>query len=344
MCSSDLDPKAIPWTHTTPLKCAMDAHFHHNLQPGDVVAWPTSLGWMMGPWLIFAALWNRATIALYDGAPTEAGFGQFVQATRVTLLGTVPSLVKTWRSSGVMDPFDWSAIKAFSSTGECSNADDMAWLMARGGHKPIIEYCGGTEIGGGYITGTLVQPARPATFSTPALGLDFVILDDEGREADFGEAFLIPPSIGLSTELLNADHYQVYEADVPRAGLRRHGDQLERLPDGYYRAHGRQDDTMKLGGIKVSSVEIERVLQTLPGVVETAAIAVPPPGGGPHQLVIYAVASPRLDWPAAMQAAIKEQLNPLFKIHDVVLTAHLPRTASNKVMRRVLRDQYQAKP
>lgn len=34
--------------------------------------------------------------------------------------------------------------------------------------------------------------------------------------------------------------------------LRRHGDEMERLPGGrYYRAHGRVDDTMNLGGIKV---------------------------------------------------------------------------------------------
>ena len=33
--------------------------------------------------------------------------------------------------------------------------------------------------------------------------------------------------------------------------LRRHGDEFERLPGGYYRALGRCDDTMNLGGIKV---------------------------------------------------------------------------------------------
>jgi len=33
--------------------------------------------------------------------------------------------------------------------------------------------------------------------------------------------------------------------------LRRHGDVFERNAVGYYRAHGRADDTMNLGGIKV---------------------------------------------------------------------------------------------
>ena len=49
-------------------------------------------------------------------------------------------------------------------------------------------------------------------------------------------------------------------------------------PPGIYRVHGRADDAMNLGGIKVSSAEIERVLNAMPGVVETAAIAVPPLG------------------------------------------------------------------
>ena len=39
----------------------------------------------------------------------------------------------------------------------------------------------------------------------------------------------------------------------------------------------------------MSSAEIERVLNAMPGVVETAAIAVPPLGGGPSLLVIFAV-------------------------------------------------------
>ena len=33
--------------------------------------------------------------------------------------------------------------------------------------------------------------------------------------------------------------------------LRRHGDEVESLPGGFYVAHGRCDDTMNLGGIKV---------------------------------------------------------------------------------------------
>ncbi|MDH3606000.1 MAG: AMP-binding protein [Acidimicrobiia bacterium] len=341
------EPKAIPWTHLTPIKAAMDGHFHQDVRPGDVLAWPTNLGWMMGPWLLFASLINRATIALYDDAPTTRWFGEFVEWADVTMLGVVPSLVRAWRESECMEELDWSRIRVFSSTGEASNRADMRYLMALAGGKPVIEYCGGTEIGGGYITGTVLQPCVPAAFSTPALGLDIVILDEEGAPAQQGELYLVPPSIGLSNELLNRDHHQEYFAETPAGPdnqpLRRHGDYFEHLDGPYYRASGRVDDTMNLGGIKVSSAEIERVAATVDGVRESAAIAIPLQGGGPSKLIIYTVVEPDADLETideSISSAIRDQLNPLFKVHSVIPIETLPRTASNKVMRRELRNDY----
>ena len=296
------DPKAIPWTQLTPVKAAMDGHFHHDIHPEDVVAWPTNLGWMMGPWLIYASLVNGAAMALHDDAPTGRDFADFVAEAGVTVLGVVPSLVAAWRSGGVLGPdaekpVDWTGLRLLSSTGEASNPDDMRWLMGVAGGKPVIEYCGGTEIGGGYITGTVLHDAVPSTFTTPALGWDLRLLDEDGSPAEEGELFLVPPSMGMSTDLLNRDHHEVYYAGLPAADvpLRRHGDHMERLPGGRYRALGRVDDTMNLGGIKVSSAEIERVVAGVDGVAEAAAVAVPPPGGGPSRLVVYAVPAPGID-------------------------------------------------
>jgi acetyl-CoA synthetase len=345
------DPKAIPWTHTTPIRAAADAWLHHDLRPSDVVAWPTSLGWMMGPWLIYATLINGATMAIYGGNPATRGMGHFVESVGVTLLGVVPTLVRSWRLTHCIAACDWSRIRAFSSTGECSNADDMLYLMHLAGWKPDIEYCGGTVIGGGYITGTLVQPAAPATFTTPSLGLDVVILDEAGKPASNGELFIVPPSIGLSRELLNHDHEEVYHLDTPPGPrgelLRRHGDQMEALPGGWYRSHGRADDTMNLKGIKVSSAELERAFAHVEWIRESAAIAVSPAGDGPSELVVYVVLRPGVEialpkLKSALQTALREHLSSVFKIHAVRVVEGLPRTASNKIMRRSLRARYEA--
>ncbi len=346
-------PKAIPWTHLTPLKAAVDGRFHHDVRPGDVVAWPTNVGWMMGPWLVYASLLNGGSMALFEGGPAGAGFCRFVERTGVTMLGVVPSLVRAWRAAEAADGSDWSRVRVFSSTGEASSRGDFLWLMSRNGYRaPVIEYCGGTEIGGGHVTGSVLQPASPATFTTPALGIDFVVLDGDGapaRPGETGEVFLVPPSLGLSQSLLNGDHHDVYFARCPRGPggevLRRHGDAMVRLPGGFWRAEGRADDTMNLGGIKVSSLEIERVAAAHPSVHECAAVAVRPGGEGADALVLFVVPVPgAAPDPAALrggiQALISRDLNPLFRVHDVVPLEALPRTASNKTMRRELRARY----
>lgn len=342
------EPKAIVWNHTTGIKAASDAFFHQNIQAGDVLAWPTNLGWMMGPWLIYAALINKASIALFTGAPKSRSYGEFINKAQVTMLGVVPTLVASWRVSKCMEGLDWSAIKVLTSTGECSNAEDMFYLMYLSGYKPVIEYCGGTEIGGAYVSSTVVQNNYPSLFSTPTMGLDFVILNEAGKEADIGEVAIIPPCIGLSTTLLNANHDHVYFANMPSSAsgkiLRRHGDMIKRYENGYYSVLGRVDDAMNLGGIKISAAEIERALSNMESILETAAIAITEGHNGPSQLVIFVVSNKQFAKEPLlkeMQMCINRNLNPLFKIHDIVIVQELPKTASNKIMRRKLREMYQ---
>lgn len=71
--------------------------------------------------------------------------------------------------------------RCFSSTGEASSVDEYLWLMGRAHYKPVIEYCGGTEIGGGFICGSLLQSQALAAFSTPAMGCTLFILDVDGN-------------------------------------------------------------------------------------------------------------------------------------------------------------------
>lgn len=350
------EPKAIPWTLAAPLKAAADGWCHMDIQKGDVVAWPTNLGWMMGPWLLYASLLNGASMALYIGSPLGPGFAKFVQDAKVTMLGVIPSIVRAWKTTNCISGYDWSTIRCFGSTGEASNADEYLWLMGRALYKPIMEYCGGTEIGGGFVSGSLLQPQSLASFSTPAMGCSLFIIGNDGNilppnVAGIGELALGPVMFGASSTLLNADHYNVYFKGMPVWNgmlLRRHGDVFELTSRGFYRAHGRADDTMNLGGIKVSSVEIERICNAVDGsVLETAAFGVPPLGGGPEMLVIAVVfkdcndsATDLAKLQKYFNSALQSKLNPLFKVSRIVPIASLPRTATNKVMRRVLRKQF----
>jgi acetyl-CoA synthetase len=350
------DPKAIVWTQTTPIKAAADAFLHHDVQPDDVLAWPTSYGWMMGPWLTYASLVNGAAMALYVGATQRRAYGEFVAEAGVTMLGVVPKLVRGWKSDRTMEGVDWSHIRRFSSTGETSSPEEMLYLMALAGYKPVIEYCGGTEVGGAYITGTMVQPCAPSCFTTPALGLDFVILDD-GRPASRGEVYLVPPSIGLANDLLNYDSLREYYAGAPPGPdgeiLRRHGDQVERLGGGYFRHHGRIDDMVNIYGVKSSAEEIRSVLAH-ELVSDAKPVAVDVGDTGRHSLVIYAVprdpsqvgnAALAARLRADFQRDIKERLNPLLAhVHDVVLVTELPQAGAGKTKTmKALRQDYESR-
>lgn len=127
------EPKAIPWSHTTPIRCAADAFAHHDVRERDVVCWPTNLGWMMGPWLVYAALLNGAAIALFHGSPIDRQFPRFVEQARVTMLGLVPTMVNAWRLSRVVEGCNWRRIRCFSSSGEASSPDAYHWLMSTAG-------------------------------------------------------------------------------------------------------------------------------------------------------------------------------------------------------------------
>ena len=173
------------------------------------------------------------------------------------------------------------------------------------------------------------------------------MLDENFKETNKGEMFIVPPIMGLSNTLLNKNHYNVYYKGLPKFKnkiLRRHGDELEQLYDGYYRAHGRVDDAMNLGGIKVSSIQIEEVINQLDFIKESAAIAISPKGGGSNKLVIYYVQnhanSSKDERLYKVKQIIKSKINPLFKVSDLIFLDKLPRTASGKIMRRNLRDDY----
>jgi acetyl-CoA synthetase len=183
------------------------------------------------------------------------------------------------------------------------------------------------------------------------MGMDLILLGDHGQPiepGESGEVFLIPPSVGLSETLLNQHHDEAYYRACPRGPggevLRRHGDRMERWSGGGFRAGGRSDDTMNLSGIKVSSVRLEKVLNDHEAVSESAAVGVQPEGQGAEKLVVFVVPAgsdaETTGLSRDLQRRLSTELNPLFRIHDVVVVNELPRTASGKVIRRRLRDQY----
>jgi acetyl-CoA synthetase len=202
-----------------------------------------------------------------------------------------------------------------------------------------------------------VAGLNQSIYLSAAMGLDFVLLDD-GRPASRGELFLVPPSIGLSNDLLNYDHLSEYFKDVPRGPegqrLRRHGDQVERLGGGFYRHWGRIDDTINLNGVKTSSEEIRSVIGN-ESISDSKPISIDTEGTGQHRLVVYAVPrDPKLAGStdlaerlrAEFERDIKQRLNPLLAhVEEVILVPELPQAGPGKTKTmRELRQEYATRP
>lgn len=92
-------PKGIAHTHASfPIKAAQDMAFGTDVGKGTRISWYTDIGWMMGPWLIYGALINGATICIYDGAPdypTPDRMWEFCAKHKVEVLGISPTLVRS---------------------------------------------------------------------------------------------------------------------------------------------------------------------------------------------------------------------------------------------------------
>ncbi|MEO7538530.1 MAG: AMP-binding protein, partial [Pyrinomonadaceae bacterium] len=92
-------PKGIAHTHASfPIKAAQDMAFGTDVGKGTRISWYTDVGWMMGPWLIYGALINGATICIYDGAPDYPNpdrLWEFTANHKVEILGISPTLIRS---------------------------------------------------------------------------------------------------------------------------------------------------------------------------------------------------------------------------------------------------------
>src|SRR5204862_5450300 len=97
-------PKGIAHTHASfPIKAAQDMAFGTDVGIGTRISWYTDIGWMMGPWLIYGALINGATICIYDGAPDYPKpdrMWKFCAKHKVEVLGISPTLIRALSNCG----------------------------------------------------------------------------------------------------------------------------------------------------------------------------------------------------------------------------------------------------
>ncbi|MGE0630386.1 MAG: AMP-binding protein, partial [Hyphomicrobiaceae bacterium] len=195
--------------------------------------------------------------------------------------------------------------------------------------------------------------------STEAAIITAMPLDVEGGEGSVGMA--LP---GIEVRLRNEDgrraatgigvletrghnvfrgYWRNADADVaafPEPGWFDTGDVAEIDGSGLVRLLGRNKDLIISGGLNVYPMEVETVLDTLPGVACSAVFAAPHPDFG--EAVVAAVEM-RNDTPfdeRGIIAAARERLAPYKTPKRVIVTDEIPRNRRGKVEKNKLRDQW----
>lgn len=353
-------PKGIAHTHASfPIKSAQDMAFGTDVGRGTRICWYTDIGWMMGPWLIYGALINGATICLYDGAPdypTPDRMWEFCARHRVEILGISPTLIRSLaareepreaNTAGPRTRHNLSNLRILASTGEPWNPAPWWWLFTEvGGCKlPIINYSGGTEIAGGILMGNPLLPQKPCSFPAPCPGMDVDILDEGGkavRHGEVGELVIKQPWIGMARGFWKERERYLESYWRRFKSIWVHGDWAMRDADGHWFILGRSDDTLKVAGKRVGPAEIESILVAHPDVAEAAVIGVPDELKGTI-IVAFCVLSGNKGAGVSEEdiksLVAREMGKPLApsRIHFV---AALPKTRNAKVMRRVIRAAY----
>ena len=333
-----------------PIKGAQDLAHQFDLGPSDSLFWFTDLGWMMGPWAISGALLRGARLVLYEGAPDFPGpdrLWSIVARHRVTHLGLSPTVIRALMAHGEepVRAHDRSSLRVLGSTGEPWNPDPWWWYfrVVGEGRCPIVNYSGGTEVSGGIVSGNLLGPIKPTSFSGPCIGTAADVVDEAGRSVRgaVGELVIRAPMPGM-TRGFWGDHEGRYESTYWSRfpGIWVHGDWARIDADGFWYIQGLSDDTLKIAGKRVGPAEVESAAVSHPSVLEAAAIGVPHEIKGEAVVVLVVLRPGETDDPglhAAIAATVAAQLGKPLKPDRVAAVPALPKTRSGKVMRRAIR-------
>jgi acetyl-CoA synthetase len=342
-------PKGAVHTHAGFLvKTASEVAYSFDLKPGGVFCWVTDMGWIMGPLSVFGTHANGGTLLLYEGSPDVPDLRRLwrlAQRHRVTMLGVSPTLVRTLRSHGTLslDGIDLSSVHVVGSTGEPWDPDSYRWLAGEifGGRVPVINFSGGTEVGGSFLAPYPVEPIRACSVGGPSLGMDVDVVDSRGRpvRGQVGELVCRQPWPAMTRGIWkDEDRYlQAYWSAFP--GVWRHGDFGLVDSDGEWFILGRSDDVINVAGKRLAPAEVESVMAAHPSVAEVAAVGVPDARKGEAVWAFWVPCgdAPAGDISAKLREMVAAELGKPFAPAVVCRVPQLPKTRSAKILRRAVR-------
>ncbi|MBJ7337521.1 AMP-binding protein [Mycolicibacterium sp.] len=347
-------PKGAVHTHAGFLvKTASEVAYSFDMGRDGVFCWITDMGWIMGPLSIIGTHANGASLVLYEGSPDvpdDYRLWDLVGRHRISMLGVSPTLIRVLKGSDLTEiaTRDLSSVHVLGSTGEPWDPDSYDWLAREvfGGRVPVINFSGGTEVGGSFLAPYPVEPIGSCSLGGPSLGMDVDVVDDEARpiRGRVGELVCRQPWPAMTRGIWKDDqrYLDAYWSRFP--GLWTHGDFAMVDDDGQWFILGRSDDVMNVAGKRLAPAEVESALSTHPAIAEVAAVGVPDPVKG-EAVWAFWVARQGLEGvlpadetvAAELKAIVSAQLGKPFAPSRIWRVDALPKTRSAKILRRAIR-------
>ncbi|MBY8856948.1 AMP-binding protein [Nocardia sp. CA2R105] len=338
-------PKGIVHSHAGfAVKTAVDFGYSFDVHDDDVIAWISDMGWLVGPMLIAGGLQLGATVVFTEGVPdhpTPTRMWEIIDRNGVTVQGVAPTAMRLVMARTDGAPAGLGTLRTFVSTGEAWDEPTWRWLfdVVGGAKRPIVNFSGGTEVGGGLLVAYPFLPIDPASFNAPLIGADVAVLDGDGKPVigEVGELAVLDTFPGMTHAFWqDRERYlETYWSHWEDVWV--HGDLAAVDEHGVWHIHGRSDDTIKVSGRRVGPAEIEAALLKDRRIVEAAVIGEPDPQRG-QRVVAFVVIRDDIDHEDLKTTAV-HNIGRSFAPSLHVVQA-LPKTKNGKIMRRAIRSRY----
>ena len=269
---------------------------------------------------------------------------ELAQEYRATHTMLVPVQYQRIMAREDFDRYDLSSFQMKFSTSAPFHGELKADILTRwpGG---LVEFYGMTEGGGSCMLVAHLHPNKLDTVGQPLDGHDMRVIDEDGNELPRGEiGEVVGHSVAMMTGYLNKPDKTAEAEWYDSTGKRfiRTGDVGRFDEEGFLTLMDRRKDMIISGGFNIYPSDLEAVLRQHPDLLEVTVIGVQSRSWG-ETPVGYAVLKPGADIPADnILQWFNAQVGKTQRLNRVILTEELPRSAIGKVLKRELRDQFQA--
>lgn len=292
--------------------------------------------------LMNAPLRQGATVVVLPRFELET-FLAAVQDHRITGLYVAPPIVLALAKHPAVTDYDLSSLRYVVSAAAPLDADLAEACAKRLGLPPVGQAYGMTELSPGTHVVPLdaMREAPPGTVGKliPGTEMRIVSLEDPGRDlgaGETGEILIRGPQVmkgylgrpDATADMIDEDGW-LHTGDVGRAD-----------EDGWLFVVDRVKELIKYKGFQVAPAELEALLLTHPGIADAAVIGVYNDDGNevPHAFVVRGPTAPELSG-GEVAMFVAERVAPYKRVRDVTFVDAVPRAASGKILRRVLRER-----